>query len=83
MFEPGRAHIDLPVGTTVRLGQQIGQVSLHNPGSVILSKRQRLQGDELLFSQSELAELDAELAPQPEDIAPPSERSPVRDGFGR
>ena len=43
-----------------------------------MSKRQRLQGDELLFSQSELAELDAELAPQPEDIAPPSERSPVR-----
>ena len=44
-----------------------------------MSKRQRLQGDELLFSQSELAELDAELAPQPEDVASTtSQRSPVR-----
>ncbi|HRI54111.1 MAG TPA: hypothetical protein PLW65_28420, partial [Pseudomonadota bacterium] len=44
-----------------------------------MSKRQRLQGDELLFSQSELAELDAELAPQPEDVASTtSQRSPAR-----
>ena len=44
-----------------------------------MSKRQRLQGDELLFSQSELAELDAELAPQPEDAASTtSQRSPAR-----
>ena len=32
LFEPGRARIDLPAGTPVRLGQQIGQVTLQNQG---------------------------------------------------
>jgi phosphatidylserine decarboxylase len=32
LFEPGRARIDLPAGTPVRLGQQIGQVTLQKQG---------------------------------------------------
>ncbi len=44
-----------------------------------MTKRQRSQGDDLLFSQSELAELDAELAPQPEEEPPPpSQKSAER-----
>ena len=32
LFEPGRARIELPLGTPVRLGQQIGKVTLQNQG---------------------------------------------------
>jgi phosphatidylserine decarboxylase len=32
LFEPGRARIDTPAGALVRLGQQIGQVTLQNRG---------------------------------------------------
>ncbi len=32
LFEPGRARIELPVGTPVRLGQQIGQVTQKSQG---------------------------------------------------
>jgi SAM-dependent methyltransferase len=39
-----------------------------------LTKQQRGSGEDLLFSQSELAELDAELAPQPDDLV--SARTP-------
>ncbi len=41
-----------------------------------MSKQPRGQGDDLLFSQSELAELDAELAPQPDEAELASARTP-------
>jgi SAM-dependent methyltransferase len=41
-----------------------------------VSKQPRGQGDDLLFSQSELAELDAELAPQPDEAELASARTP-------
>ena len=41
-----------------------------------MSKQPRGKGDDLLFSQSELAELDAELAPQPDEAELASARTP-------
>jgi len=41
-----------------------------------VSKQPRGTGEDLLFSQSELAELDAELAPQPDEAELASARTP-------